>query len=199
MVYPPTSALMFGQAMFTLNTNGMHRTVMPWTWRVFVAPWAGLWNDLGDDWGERSAIWKLDHLVIFMGKMLMKLLDLASFGQNFWILWQRCFFLGSFNTTFQGEHDWMNHWIHWIIFGVPLEGFFMLEVWDWGNNRSNLKDSENEQLAEQLAHSTKKQVLRKLIPPEPPLCFNRNGWNWSLWSSPMVDLPTLRSWQIPYD
>lgn len=29
------------QAMFTLNTNGMHRTVMPWTWRVFVAPWAG--------------------------------------------------------------------------------------------------------------------------------------------------------------
>jgi len=27
------------QAMFTLNTNGMHRTVMPWTWRVFVAPW----------------------------------------------------------------------------------------------------------------------------------------------------------------
>ena len=75
MVYPPTSALIFGaQAMFTLNTNGMHRTVMPWTWRVFVAPWAGL-KKRGDDWGERLAIWKLDHMVIFMGKMLMKLLD----------------------------------------------------------------------------------------------------------------------------
>lgn len=54
--------------------------------------------------------------------------------------------------------------------GYRWKGFFMLEVWDWGNNRSKLKDSENEQLAEQLAQR-KKQVLRKLIPPEPPLCL----------------------------
>ena len=28
------------QVVFSLNTNALHRSVVPWTWRVFVAPWA---------------------------------------------------------------------------------------------------------------------------------------------------------------
>ena len=93
MVYPPTSALIFGaQAMFTLNTNGMHRTVMPWTWRVFVAPWAGL-KKRGDDWGTPCHL-KAGSYGNFHGENADETVGFISFGHNFWILWHFFFFGG---------------------------------------------------------------------------------------------------------
>ena len=160
MVYPPTSALIFGaQAMFTLNTNGMHRTVMPWTWRVFVAPWAGL-KKRGDDWGERLAIWKLDHMVIFMGKMLMKLLDslalatISGFYGNFIFFWG-----GSFNTIFQGNM------IGLIIGFIGSNGGTgrVFSCWRFGTGTFNEKKSP------QKTHPTGATSLFRSLD-------NRNGW-----------------------
>ena len=80
------------------------------------------------------------------------------------------FFWGSFHTTFQGEHDGMNHWIHWIIFGVPLEGFFHVGGLGLGEQPFQAQGFR-QRAAGRAAGTTKKQVLRKLIPPEPPLCL----------------------------
>ena len=101
-------------------------------------------EDLGDDWGERLAIWKLDHMVLFMGKMLMKLLDslalatISGFYGNFIFFWG-----DHLNTTFQGEHDWINHWIHWIKWGTAGR---VVSCWRFGTgtfNEQKKKSSEN--------------------------------------------------------